>query len=100
MAFDDYRYSDSYDPDFEIEKLRENKMQLKHDIEEQEPMIRERLEADLRWLWSSMCEYDNIKPDSLVVRFSPGNPHRFAFNEVICKMSAAGMEIDFRPDFS
>ena len=94
---DDYKYHDSYDPDFEIEKMREDKMQRRKDIEEQKPLVSKALESDLRQLWEKMCTFDGIKPDSIVVRFSPSNPHRFAFDQVICTMNALGMEIDFRP---
>ena len=77
--------ADDYDVDFEVEKLREEKMELRKAIEASTPI--EDVEAELQKLWKTMCDWDGLQPDSLVVRFSPTNPHRKEFDRVICTLT-------------
>jgi len=97
MLDNDYRYSDEYDADFEIEKLRESKMEVRQNIHAKNPAAIEMMEAQLKRIWDLICEWDGIQADSIVVRFSASNPYRAELDRVICTMQEAGMRVDFRP---
>jgi len=53
-------------------------------------------ERQARKAWNDCCKYDGIDPKDLVIRFSPDNPHRKIYDEIIQKARGSGILLDLR----
>jgi len=59
-------------------------------------MMADKYNREARHAWLNACRHDRIDPQDLVIKFSPTNPYRKAYDGIVQKALATGIRLDIR----